>query len=384
LKKTEIGNYSCIMLVCLLCALFAITIVSCAGQADPVLITEEEAVIDEPDWIAEELELMTLRQKIAALIVVGLEDTAVNDQIRQKWSQYPFGGVIIFERNYIKDEWLKEFTADLRELSLPNHPLLVCIDEEGGSISRLPGERFPSAANMAKMSEEEVFLIGGQMAGKLKGYGINVNFAPVLDVNIDPRNTVIGSRSFGSNPELVSSFGIALFKGMLDQGVIPVGKHYPGHGSTLVDSHLQLPVLDKDRAELLAFEMIPFRRAVEAGLPMIMTAHLVVSGIDSKPATMSKEIIAMLRSDLGFNGVIISDDLEMGALTENYSWEEIIIETFMAGVDLLLIGHSDELQAEAVRILEEAYAEGKITEERLNSSLRRVMEMQHLSYVTHR
>lgn len=377
MKKTEVGNYFWRMLVCLIIALFTITIVSCARQADPVLVTEEETVIDEPDWISEALEVMTLRQKIAALIIVGLEDTAVNDLIRQKWSQYPFGGVIIYERNYIKDEWLKEFTADLRDLALPNHPLLVCIDEEGGSISRLPGERFPSAADMAQMSEEEVFLIGGQMAEKLKGYGININFAPVLDVNIDPRNTVIGSRSFGSDPEVVSSYGIALFKGMLDQGgVIPVGKHYPGHGSTLVDSHLELPVLEKNRAELLAFEMIPFRRAVEAGIPMVMTAHLVVSGIDSKPATMSKEIIAMLRSDLGFNGVIISDDLEMGALTENYSWEEIIVETFMAGVDLLLIGHSDELQAEAVRILEEAYAEGKITEERLNSSLRRVMEMQ--------
>jgi beta-N-acetylhexosaminidase len=350
--------------------------VSCARQAEPVSVTEEETVIDQPDWIAEALEAMTLRQKIAALIVVGLEDTAVNDQIRQKWSQYPFGGVIIYERNYIKDEWLKEFTADLCDLALPNYPLLVCIDEEGGSISRLPGERFPSAADMAKMSEEEVFLIGGQMAGKLKGYGINVNFAPVLDVNIDPRNTVIGSRSFGSDPEVVSSYGIALFRGMADQGVIPVGKHYPGHGSTLVDSHLQLPVLEKNKAELLAFELIPFKRAVEAGIPMIMTAHLVVSGIDSKPATMSSEIIAMLRNDLGFSGVIISDDLEMGALTENYSWEEIIVETFMAGVDLLLIGHSDELQAEAVRILEEAYAEGTISEERLNSSLRRVMEMQ--------
>ena len=377
MKKIEISNYFRRILIGLLFALFTITIVSCARQAEPVLVSEEETVIDEPDWIAEALEAMTLRQKIASLIVVGLEDTAVNDQIRQKWSQYPFGGVIIYDRNYINDEWLKEFTADLRELALPNHPFLICIDEEGGSISRLPGERFPSAANMAKMSEEEVFLIGGQMAGKLKSYGINVNFAPVLDVNIDPRNTVIGSRSFGSDPELVSSFGIALFKGILDQGVIPVGKHYPGHGSTLVDSHLQLPVLEKNRAELLAFEMIPFRRAVEAGIPMIMTAHLVVSGIDSKPATMSKEIIAMLRSDLGFSGVIISDDLEMGALTENYSWEEIIIETFMSGVDLLLIGHSDELQAEAVHILEEAYAEGKISEERLDSSLRRVMEMQN-------
>lgn len=158
MKKTEVGNSLRRMAIILLFALFTTTMVSCARQADPVLVTEEETEIDEPDWIAEALEAMTLRQKIAALIVVGLEDTAVNDRIRQKWSEYPFGGVIIYERNYIKDEWFKEFTADLRELALPNHPLLVCIDEEGGSISRLPGERFPSAADMAQMSEEEVFL----------------------------------------------------------------------------------------------------------------------------------------------------------------------------------------------------------------------------------
>ena len=214
------------------------------------------------------------------------------------------------------------------------------------------------------------------MAEKLLAYGINMNLAPVLDINIDWRNKVIGNRSFSSEPVIVSIYGRALFTGLIKGGVIPVGKHFPGHGSTLVDSHFELPVLAKTRDELFALEIIPFREAVEAGIPMIMTAHIAVTGIDDQPATMSAEVINILREELFFEGVIISDDLEMGALTNNYSWEEIVLNSFLAGIDLLLVGHSSELQEEAVHILEKAYIEGIISDERLNSSLRRILKLQ--------
>jgi len=226
------------------------------------------------------------------------------------------------------------------------------------------------------MNEEEVFEIGKAMADQLSLIGINMNLAPVLDINVNPDNQVIGNRSFGNDPEVVSTYGIAFFKGLEKGGLLAVGKHYPGHGSTKVDSHYELPVLDKTEEDLFAFELIPFRNAVKAGIPVIMTAHLVVSGIDDRPATMSKPLIELLRSDLGFEGVIISDDLLMGALTENYSWPEIVLETYMAGVDLLLIGSDIEKQMEAVHLLEAAYLEGLITDERLDSSLRRIMAIQ--------
>jgi beta-N-acetylhexosaminidase len=361
--------------VYLLLVFVLILISGCSGGSDPGLPPEEEVVENEPDRIEKAISEMSLRQKIAGLIIVGIEGTSVNDWIKEMWAEYPFGGVIIYERNFIREDWLKEFISELSDLSNPEYPLLVCTDEEGGSITRLPGETFPNAAELAQMNEEEVYQTGQAMAEKLNDYGIKVNFAPVLDINIDPRNTVIGSRSFGSDPELVSTFGIALYRGMESNGVISVGKHYPGHGSTLADSHIELPVLDKNREELYAFELIPFHRAVEAGIPMIMTAHLIVSGIDDKPATMSKALIGILRDELQFDGVIVSDDLEMGALTENFSWDDIIVETFLAGVDLLLIGHSYDAQVDAVRILEEAYDAGIISDERLNSSLRRVMEI---------
>lgn len=365
---------------CLLMIVLIMLIAGCSERPHEELPPELEVVEDKPDRIEETIANMSLRQKIAGLIIIGLEGTSVNTRIKQIWAEYPFGGVIIYERNYIRDDWLKDFISELSELSKPEYPLLVCIDEEGGSITRLPGENFPAAAELALMGEEEAYHVGQAMAEKLTGFGIDVNFAPVLDINTDPRNSVIGSRSFGSEPDLVSDYGIALFKGMESGDVVPVGKHYPGHGSTLADSHVELPVLEKNRDELFAFELIPFKRAVEAGIPMIMTAHIVVSGIDDKPTTMSKTMIEILRKDLGFEGVIITDDLEMGALTENYSWEEIILETFLAGADLLLIGHDYDLQVEAVHILEEAFKSGLISDERLSISLRRVMEMQDKSF----
>lgn len=364
---------------CLLIIALILLTTGCSEKSDSELPPELEVVEDEPDWIEETIAAMSLRQKITGLIIVGVEGTSINTRIAQMWAEYPFGGVIIYERNYIRDDWMKDFISELSDLSKPEYPLLVCIDEEGGTTSRLPGESFPAAAEMALMSEEEAYHVGQAMAEKLTSFGINVNFAPVLDVNINPHNSVIGSRSFGNDPNLVSAYGIALFKGMKSGGIVPVGKHYPGHGSTLADSHVELPVLEKNRDELFDFELIPFIKAVEAGIPMIMTAHIVVTGIDDKPTTMSKTMINILRNDLGFEGVIITDDLEMGALTENYSWKEIIVETFLAGADLLLIGHNYDLQVEAVHILEEAFEAGLISDERLNSSLRRVMEMQDKS-----
>jgi len=291
----------------------------------------EEIPVAEEDPIDEIIESMTLRQKIAGLIIVGLEETSVNERVRQRWSEYPFGGIILFERNYIRDDWLKDFTSEIQLLTAPDYPLIICIDEEGGAISRLPGENFPAAAEMAMMTEGDVLQVGRAIGEKLINYGINTNLAPVLDVNIDPRNTVIGNRSFGSDPTVVGKYGVAFYQGLSESKVMAVGKHYPGHGSTLIDSHIALPVLDKNFAELKSFELIPFIKAVEADIPIIMTAHLVVSGIDDKPATMSKKMIEILRNEIGFDGVVISDDLEMGALVENYSWEEIVVGTFTAG-----------------------------------------------------
>ncbi len=366
-------NHKLKLLVMMTVLLMSCFVPGCTERTEVAEVLEEIPLAEE-DPIGEIIENMTLRQKIAGLIIVGLEETSVNERIRQLWSEYPFGGVILFERNIIREDWLRDFTAELQSLALPDYPLIICIDEEGGAISRLPGEHFPAAADMAMMSEGEVFNIGQAMGEKLIIYGINTNLAPVLDVNVDPRNTVIGKRSFGSDPEMVSKYGVAFYQGLANSGVVAVGKHYPGHGSTLVDSHFAMPVLDKSKEELYSFELIPFIKAVEADIPIIMTAHLVISGVDNQPATMSKELLDILRNEIGFNGVIISDDLEMGALTENYDWEEIVIGTFSAGVDLLLISHTPELQAEAVVILEDAYKKGIITDERIDSSLRRVLK----------
>ncbi len=373
-------NHKLNLLIIILTMLACLT-PGCVKQEQSLIALDENSVV-ENDPIAELIEKMTLRQKIAGLIIVGIEENSVNERLKERFSQYPFGGVILFERNIIREDWLREFNHDLQSFVSPEFPLFICIDEEGGNMTRLPGEIFPAAAEMAELNEHEVFLIGQAVGKKLKNYGINMNLAPVLDINLDSRNVVIGKRSFGGDPVVVSNYGIAFYQGLSDSGVLAVGKHYPGHGSTLVDSHLAMPILDKNKEQLYSFELIPFIRAVEAKIPVIMTAHLVVSGVDSKPATMSKKLIDILRNEIGFDGVIISDDLEMAALTENYDWPEIIMESFSAGVDLLLICHSPDLQTEAVHILEEAYNEGLITDERLNSSLRRVLELKYKNQET--
>ncbi|MDW7739355.1 MAG: glycoside hydrolase family 3 protein [Bacillota bacterium] len=351
----------------------------CTEQPEPDHLKPAEVEEDEddkPDLIEKFIESMSLRQKAAALVIVGLEEDMVTPNLEDRWRSFPFGGVIIYERNIIKDEWLVDFTNELQDLVPSGRSLLICIDEEGGSVSRIPEMDFPSASEMGNMSVEEVYSIGLEMAERLAGYGVNMNLAPVLDIKTDSRNLVIGNRSFSSDPALVTSHGISFFRGLNDGGIISVGKHFPGHGSTVEDSHLELPVLNKNLEELLSFELIPFQKGIEAGIPVIMTAHIVVSGVDDKPATMSAELIGLLRNDFGYEGVIISDDLEMAALTDNYSWEEIILGTFMAGVDLLLIGQDREMQEEAVIIIENAYNQGLITEDRLNRSLYRILKLQ--------
>ncbi len=330
---------------------------------------------NDTDSLDDMINAMNLEEKIGQLFIVGIDGTKIDPETKSFLEEYPFGGVILFQRNIQSPEQLKEFTGRLQKLSYNNLPLFIAVDEEGGRVTRTPGEKFPSAQKMSQMEVDEVYEIGKRMGAKLDDLGINLNFAPVLDINLDPRNEVIGERSFGSEPDKVAKYGLALSRGLEDKGIISAAKHFPGHGSTIVDSHYDLPVLDKSREELLSFETIPFREAVKYQIPAVMTAHIRVNEMDQKPATMSREVLNLLREDLSFEGVIISDDLGMEALTKYYVWEEIVLDSFLAGVDIMLICHNQDSQAAAFNILLEAYQEGIISEDRLNQSLRRILNL---------
>ena len=232
--------------------------------------------------------------------------------------------------------------AQATALGLP--PLLIAIDQEGGIVSRLPAPFITTPSSMAQAATDdpaaaqECTRITGR---QLRAFGINTNFAPVLDVNCNPANPVIGTRAFGADPHTVTRYGLAALQGYRETGVIATIKHFPGHGDTGVDSHFGLPVAHHDRARLDAVELAPFKAAIAAGAPALMSAHMVFSALDNLPATLSRAILTeLLRSELGFEGVIFTDALNMRAIADRYGATEAAIMAKAAGADVLLpLGH---------------------------------------------
>jgi len=259
-------------------------------------------------------------------------------------------------------------------------PLFFGIDQEGGRISKLPGNLtdIPTNMEIGQVNNQNFSFEIGQVLGKMvKAYGFNVNFAPVLDVNSNPNNPVIGDRSFGNNPYLVADLGIQTMKGLMKEKIIPTIKHFPGHGDTSVDSHLELPRVDKTLTQLESLELIPFKRAIESGAEMVMVAHLLLPKIDPNlPSSLSEKIISdLLRKDLGFNGVIITDDLTMKAISENFTIGAAAVESIKAGTDIVLVTHKYENISKVFSALKEAVLRGELSEERINESVQRILEL---------
>jgi beta-N-acetylhexosaminidase len=215
--------------------------------------------------------------------------------------------------------------------------------------------------------------VGKVIAEELRVFGINMDFAPVIDVYSNLENTVIGKRSFGNDSTLVSKMGIHLAKGLLENGVIPVYKHFPGHGNTSVDSHYFLPIVDKTKDELYSLDLIPFMEAIDKGAEVIMIGHLAVPSITGNevPASLSKELITrLLKEEMGYNGLVVTDALNMGALTKYYSQEEVYVKAIEAGVDLLLMPSSSRKALSSIRT---AIEEGLISEERIDESVKEII-----------
>jgi beta-N-acetylhexosaminidase len=293
------------------------------------------------------------------------------DWIR-RWLERGLGGIVLFADNVRDGEQVAEVTGGLRG-EQPN--LVVAIDEEGGDVTRLEadsGSSYPG--NLALGSVDDVELtraVAGAIADELRAAGVTLNLAPVADVNSNPRNPVIGVRSFGSQPELVARHVAAFVTGTQERGVAACAKHFPGHGDTAVDSHLDLPTVDSDRDELVAGPLLPFRAAVEAGVAAIMTAHILAPALDSVPATVSEEVVTgLLRRELGFDGAIVSDALEMKAISAHVGIEEGAVRALAAGVDALCIGHDvdDGLVERVHGALLEAVSSGRLRRERLEEA----------------
>jgi len=348
-------------------------ILGCENTLSDIKRVEQDKLIE--DFVKE----MTLDEKIGQMIIVGFNGTGVNEELINLANINKVGGVILFKRNIETSEQLKELNNNIEELN-NEIPLFISVDEEGGRVNRLPidMENFPSAKEIGLKNDKVYAYNNGKSIGEsLKVTGFNMNYAPVLDIFSNPQNTVIGDRAFGSDIETVSTMGISTMKGIEDEGIISVVKHFPGHGDTFVDSHYGLPIVYKSLKELDNFEFIPFKKAIEEGCKAIMVSHILLDKIDNKnPSSMSKTVITgILREKLGFDGVIITDDMEMKAITENYTIEDASVKSIIAGCDILLIGSGTEYVNKVIDAIKEAILNGHISEERIDESVTRIIKL---------
>lgn len=340
----------------------------------------KDVVIEEQDKILEKINTMSLDEKIGQLFIIQDRKAIMDEEMKKVLDTIKPGGFIFFSDNFQSLEQTTKLIVDIKGTS--DIPMFLAIDQEGGRVQRLKTlkgasiTRIPSMAKIGASGDENVAYNTGSTIGvELSSFGINMDFAPVLDVNTKNYNTVIGDRSFGYDPLLVSKMGIALAKGLKDNGVIPVYKHFPGHGSTKTDSHLQLPILTKTKEELMDFDIIPFKDAIKNGAPVIMIGHLAIPNItnDNVPASLSKEIINdFLKNELGFEGLVVTDALNMKAITDNYSQKDIYKMAINAGVDLLLMP-KDSL--EAFNTVKELVSEGAISEEQIDKSVKKILKL---------
>lgn len=279
-------------------------------------------------------------------IICGFDGTGVTAELKELVRETQPLGVILFARNVESPEQVSELCRELKMLR-PASPLLVSVDQEGGRVARIrqPATQWPCMRDLGFLGDAELTKrVGHSIGTELRAMGIDANFAPVLDVDSCSANPVIGDRSFSADPSLVALHGAALAAGLRQAGVAPCGKHFPGHGDTDQDSHLTLPSVPHELDRLRAVEWVPFRSAIGAGLEAVMTAHLVVQAIDEDlPATLSARVLGYLRGELGFGGVVISDDLEMKAVADRFSPQQIAELGLNAGVDLFLACHRPEV-----------------------------------------
>lgn len=325
---------------------------------------------------------MTLEEKVGQLVIAGLEGYSPDENTGQLIDKYNVGGFILFKKNIQSSHQLSALLNSLKEANGKKGgiPLFLSVDEEGGRVSRLPQEfiKFPSNKIIGNKKDKDIcYRIGGVLGEELKAFGFNMDFAPVLDINSNPQNPVIGDRSFGKTPELVSGLGLETMKGIQSENVISVVKHFPGHGDTSVDSHVGLPKVNHTMDRLQSFELLPFKNAIDNGADAVMVAHILLPRLDAgSPASFSKAIITdLLRNTMKFQGVVITDDFTMGAVTENFDMGESAVKSIQAGGDIVLVCHGYENQERVLTALLEAARTGKISGGRLDESVYRILKL---------
>jgi len=282
---------------------------------------------------------MNCLSELGQLIITGVSGKSLTPEEKIFLEEENIGGVILFAANYESPGQLAELVNSIQQ-ARREYPLFISVDHEGGRVQRFRQgfTHFPPMYEIAKLDSPKIcFDVHYAMGMELASCGINMNFSPVCDIWLNPQNKVIGDRAFGNDPEIVSKFVSAAIRGLQTAKVIACAKHFPGHGSTLKDSHYDLPIVKTSLDELRNVEMIPFVKAVKSRVEMVMMSHLMVDAIDQEcPISLSKNAHQILRKELKFTGLIVTDDLEMKAVTDHFGGAEIAVKALVAGTDILL------------------------------------------------
>ena len=317
-----------------------------------------------------------LRRQIGQLLIAGFAGEQISTELGSLAREFSLGGVILFARNVADPEQVAELSFEASRL-VPTTPVWVSIDQEGGRVARLkaPFTEWPPMATLGRSGDVTLAeRFARALAAELKAVGITLDYAPVLDVHTNPKNAVIGDRALAEKADEVSRLGSAIARTLQGEGIAACGKHFPGHGDTIADSHHELPLVEHPPDRLRAIEFMPFKAAIEAGIASIMTAHVFVPSLDEeRPATLSKTIVTdTLRRELGFTGVILSDDLEMKAIAGQYSVPSAAVLAVEAGCDGILICSADhDTQAAALEALVHAVEGERVPLARVEDALTR-------------
>ncbi|MFA6627121.1 MAG: glycoside hydrolase family 3 protein [Bacilli bacterium] len=354
---------------------------------DPVVgEPDEDPIVDEIDEVTSAriqaiIDEMTLEDKVGQMFMVGFNGTSVPSSLNQAIDTARFGNFIYFGANVADDSLVSEMSRQIQNkvMSTLKIPAFISMDQEGGMVVRFAGEATHFIGNMAlaaTLDPHNAYLVGQYSGMELRHFGINTNLAPVLDVNNNPDNPVIGIRSYSDDAQTVSDFGLQMIEGLRSSQVMATVKHFPGHGDTSIDSHYGLPMIPHDLDRLYDIELAPFIDAIEAGVDTIMTAHIIFSAIDSDyPATLSYKVLTeLLRNTLGYEGLIMTDEMRMNAIQNNFSAAEAAVLAVQAGVDILLYAESTSTSLQAIEGILEALDKGTLKEERIDASVRRILE----------
>ena len=326
------------------------------------------------------IENLSLEEKVGQLFMVGLEEKT-NEDIANLIQENKIGGVVLYRKNYHTYEEMLAYVNNIKELNSKNSiPIFISIDQEGGRVNRMPQQikNLKSATKLANTKNVEIVKESGKIIGEmLNKTGISIDYAPVLDIRKFKEKHAIGDRCYGENKEDVSKYGIEVMKEMQNQGVIPVIKHFPGHGLTKKDSHFRIPKITQKIETLEKEDMIPFEKAIKENAEAIMVGHLIIKDVDKKyPASLSKKVIQKyLIEKYNYKGLIITDDLKMMAIQLHYNMKKAVIKAIEAGNDIIMIGLPYRKVNKIIKFIVKEVKNGRIKEERLNESVKKIIEI---------